>query len=45
MDDRSSIMFFGTKTQEKQMTKNVEWGKNKDLGAAGKSLTHMIISD
>lgn len=47
LDDRSSIMFFGTKTQE-QMTaisdKMLEGVKNKDLGEAGKSLTGMITT-
>lgn len=45
MKDRSSIMFFGTKTQE-QMTaiseKMLNGVKNKDIGEAGKSLTSMI---
>ena len=47
MDDRSSIMFFGTKTQEQMTTiseKMLNGVKNKDLGAAGKSLTHMITA-
>lgn len=47
MIDRSSIMFFGTKTQE-QMTaiseKMLEGVKNKDIGAAGKSLNNMIAA-
>lgn len=47
MNDRSSIMFFGTKTQE-QMTviseKMLTGVKNKDIGAAGKSLTNMITA-
>lgn len=47
LKDRSSIMFFGTKTQE-QMTviseKMLEGVKNKDIGAAGKSLTGMITA-
>lgn len=47
MKDRSSIMFFGTKTQE-QMTviseKMLEGVKNKDIGGAGKSLTSMITA-
>lgn len=47
MDDRSSIMFFGTKTQE-QMTaiseKMLNGVKNKDIGTAGKSLTNMVIA-
>lgn len=47
MHDRSSIMFFGTKTQE-QMTaisdKMLEGVKNKDMGAAGNALTGMITA-
>ncbi|OQX11214.1 MAG: toxic anion resistance protein [Thiothrix lacustris] len=47
MDDRSSIMFFGTKTQE-QMTaiseKMLNGVKNKDIGSAGKSLTNMVVA-
>lgn len=47
LKDRSSIMFFGTKTQE-QMTviseKMLEGVKNKDIGSAGKSLTSMITA-
>ncbi len=47
LKDRSSIMFFGTKTQE-QMTviseKMLEGVKNKDIGSAGKSLTNMITA-
>ncbi len=47
MHDRSSIMFFGTKTQE-QMTaiseKMLNGVKNKDIGAAGSSLTNMITA-
>lgn len=47
MSDRSSIMFFGTKTQE-QMTviseKMLTGVKNKDIGSAGKSLTNMITA-
>jgi uncharacterized protein YaaN involved in tellurite resistance len=47
MNDRSSIMFFGTKTQE-QMTsiseKMLNGVKNKDIGSAGKSLTNMIVA-
>lgn len=47
LKDRSSIMFFGTKTQE-QMTviseKMLEGVKNKDIGLAGKSLTSMITA-
>ena len=45
LNDRGSIMFFGTKTQE-QMTsiseKMLNGVKNKDIGAAGSSLTSMI---
>lgn len=47
MNDRSSIMFFGTKTQE-QMTaiseKMLNGVKNKDVGIAGQSLTKMITA-
>lgn len=47
LKDRSSIMFFGTKTQE-QMTaiseKMLEGVKNKDVGAAGSSLGGMITA-
>ncbi|MDQ5769847.1 toxic anion resistance protein [Thiothrix subterranea] len=47
MNDRSSIMFFGTKTQE-QMTaiseKMLNGVKNKDIGSAGKSLTNMVVA-
>lgn len=47
MGDRSSIMFFGTKTQE-QMTaiseKMLTGVKNKDIGTAGKSLTNMVVA-
>ncbi len=47
MNDTSSIMFFGTKTQE-QMTvisdKMLNGVKNKDVGVAGKSLTNMITA-
>lgn len=47
MGDRSSIMFFGTKTQE-QMTaiseKMLNGVKNKDIGTAGKSLTNMVVA-
>jgi len=47
MSDRSSIMFFGTKTQE-QMTaiseKMLNGVKNKDIGSAGKSLTNMVVA-
>lgn len=47
MKDRSSIMFFGTKTQEQMSAiseKMLEGVKNKDIGVAGKSLTHMITA-
>ena len=47
MNDRSSIMFFGTKTPE-QMTvmseKMLEGVKNKDIGVAGQALTSMITA-
>ena len=45
LNDRSSIMFFGTKTQEQMTTiseKMLNGVKNKDIGAAGSSLTSMI---
>lgn len=45
LNDRSSIMFFGTKTQEQMTTiseKMLNGVKNKDIGAAGSSLTNMI---
>jgi uncharacterized protein YaaN involved in tellurite resistance len=47
LKDRSSIMFFGTKTQEQMTTiseKMLEGVKNKDIGLAGKSLTNMITA-
>ncbi|MBJ6611293.1 MAG: toxic anion resistance protein [Candidatus Thiothrix moscowensis] len=47
MTDRSSIMFFGTKTQEQMTTiseKMLNGVKNKDIGSAGKSLTNMITA-
>lgn len=47
MTDRSSIMFFGTKTQEQMTTiseKMLNGVKNKDIGSAGKSLTSMITA-
>ena len=47
MHDRSSIMFFGTKTQEQMTTiseKMLNGVKNKDIGAAGTSLTSMITA-
>ncbi|HPE61824.1 MAG TPA: toxic anion resistance protein [Thiolinea sp.] len=47
LKDRSSIMFFGSKTQE-QMTaiseKMLEGVKNKDLGAAGGALSNMVTA-
>ncbi|MCB1619482.1 MAG: toxic anion resistance protein [Thiothrix sp.] len=47
LKDRSSIMFFGSKTQE-QMTaiseKMLEGVKNKDLGAAGSALSNMVTA-
>jgi uncharacterized protein YaaN involved in tellurite resistance len=45
LDDRSSILFFGSKAQEEMSTISetmLEGVRNKDLGAAGDSLTHMI---
>ncbi len=47
MNDRSSIMFFGTKTQEQMNAiseKMLEGVKNKDIGAAGTALTSMITA-
>ncbi|OQX02518.1 MAG: toxic anion resistance protein [Thiothrix lacustris] len=47
MHDRSSIMFFGTKTQEQMTTiseKMLNGVKNKDIGSAGKSLTNMVVA-
>ncbi|QQZ30287.1 toxic anion resistance protein [Thiothrix subterranea] len=47
MNDRSSIMFFGTKTQEQMTTiseKMLNGVKNKDIGSAGKSLTNMVVA-
>lgn len=47
MQDRSSIMFFGTKTQEQMSAiseKMLNGVKNKDIGVAGKSLTSMITA-
>jgi uncharacterized protein YaaN involved in tellurite resistance len=47
MKDRSSIMFFGTKTQEQMSAiseKMLDGVKNKDIGAAGTSLTNMITA-
>lgn len=47
MSNPSSIMFFGTKTQE-QMTviseKMLNGVKNKDIGSAGASLTNMVTA-
>ena len=43
--DRSSILFFGSKAQEEMSTISetmLEGVRNKDLGAAGASLTNMI---
>ena len=45
LDDRSSILFFGSKAQEEMSSISetmLEGVRNKDLGAAGDSLTHMI---
>lgn len=47
LEDRSSIMFFGTKTQEQMSSiseKMLHGVKNKDVGAAGSSLTNMITA-
>ncbi|MGB3915912.1 toxic anion resistance protein [Thiothrix litoralis] len=47
MNDRSSIMFFGTKTQEQMTTiseKMLNGVKNKDIGSAGTSLTNMVVA-
>ncbi len=47
MKDRSSIMFFGTKTQEQMTTiseKMLNGVKNKDIGSAGTSLTNMVVA-
>ncbi len=45
LDNRSSILFFGTKAQEEMTSISdtmLEGVRNKDLGSAGDSLTHMI---
>jgi uncharacterized protein YaaN involved in tellurite resistance len=45
LNDRSSILFFGSKAQEEMSSISetmLEGVRNKDLGAAGDSLTHMI---
>nr|CAA6810967.1 MAG: Tellurite resistance protein [uncultured Thiotrichaceae bacterium] len=47
LDDRSSIMFFGSKTQEQMSSiseKMLEGVKNKDLGQAGSSLNDMVTA-
>lgn len=47
MNDRSSIMMFGTKTQEQMNSiseKMLEGVKNKDLGVAGVSLNDMVTA-
>jgi uncharacterized protein YaaN involved in tellurite resistance len=47
MDDRTSIIFFGSKTQEKmsQVSESMLEGvKNKDLGTVGNSLNDMITA-
>jgi uncharacterized protein YaaN involved in tellurite resistance len=47
MSNPSSIMFFGTKTQEQMTTiseKMLNGVKNKDIGSAGKSLTNMVTA-
>ncbi len=47
MTDASSIMFFGTKTQEQMSAiseKMLNGVKNKDVGIAGQSLTGMITA-
>ena len=47
LDDRSSIMFFGSKTQERMSSiseKMLEGVKNKDLGQAGNSLNDMVTA-
>jgi uncharacterized protein YaaN involved in tellurite resistance len=47
MDDRTSIIFFGSKTQEKmsQVSESMLEGvKNKDLGSVGNSLNDMITA-
>lgn len=47
LKDRSSIMFFGSKTQEQMSSiseKMLEGVKNKDLGQAGSSLNNMVTA-
>ncbi len=47
LNDRSSIMFFGSKTQEQMSSiseKMLEGVKNKDLGQAGNSLNNMVTA-
>ncbi|MGB0845230.1 MAG: toxic anion resistance protein [Thiolinea sp.] len=47
LKDRSSIMFFGSKTQEQMTTiseKMLEGVKNKDLGQAGNALNDMVTA-
>lgn len=47
LNDRSSIMFFGSKTQEQMSSiseKMLEGVKNKDLGKAGDSLSDMVTA-
>lgn len=47
LKDRSSIMFFGSKTQERMSSiseKMLEGVKNKDLGQAGNSLNNMVTA-
>ena len=47
LKDRSSIMFFGSKTQEQMSSiseKMLEGVKNKDLGQAGNSLNDMVTA-
>lgn len=47
LKDRSSIMFFGSKTQEEMSSiseKMLEGVKNKDLGQAGNSLNDMVTA-
>ena len=47
LNDRSSIMFFGSKTQEKMgaiSEKMLDGVKNKDLGHAGNALNDMVTA-
>lgn len=47
LNDRSSIMFFGSKTQEEMSSiseKMLEGVKNKDLGKAGNALNDMVTA-